>query len=169
MTEMDRDRERRAVRAVLWQWGRTDRVIADLLEQEKLAGQRMEALYSVGGARAMDGQPRSTVPGDPVFRAFESIERQRRLFGDEVEACEAAIQREQAFKAAVTQALRRLPHAQREVVKTRYGGGGHTWAYVAAMLGMSESGAKDKEAEACDQLKNLISVRKLDDFRRSGV
>lgn len=150
----------RAVRAVLWQWGRADRRIAELQEEIKLAGARMEALYNVGGMRAMDGQPRSTVPGDPVYRAYESIERQRELFRAEVEACEEETRREQAFKAAVGRALKTLPHAQREVVMMRYGKGGHTWPYVAVMLQMSESGAKNLDAQACAALAGIITVRK---------
>ena len=148
----------RGVRAVLWHWGRADRRIAELQDEQRLAGARMEDLYSVGGVRNADGGPRSTVPGDPVFRAYESIERQRALFGDEVEACEAAIKREMDFKAAVAALLKALPHAQREVVRMRYGAGGHTWPYVAIMLGMSESGAKDLDAKACAALIGKIEV-----------
>ena len=154
----------RDVRRVLWRWGRIDRRIDELMEQMKIAVDRVNDLYQIGGSRPMDGQPHGTVTGDPVFRAVERIQQMRELFAQEIETCEAQIKEAQEFKSAVNDAMKNLLPVQREVIKLRYHDG-HSWTYISTVcLYMSEKTARRYEVQACEALANLIEIRKDDRF-----
>ena len=153
----------RDVRRVLWRWGRIDRRIDELMEQMKIAVERVNDLYQISGSRPMDGQPHGTVTGDPVFRAVERIQQMRELFAQEIETCEAQIKEAQEFKAAVNDALGQLTPVQRDVIRLRYQGG-HDWVYVGFKLYMSEKTARRYDVQACEALANLIELRKDDRF-----
>ena len=153
----------RDVRRVLWRWGRIDRRIDELMEQMKIAVDRVNDLYQIGGSRPMDGQPHGTVTGDPVFRAVERIQQMRELFAQEIETCEAQIKDAQAFKAAVAGAISQLTPVQQDVIRLRYCGG-HDWVYVGFKLYMSEKTARRYDVQACEALANLIEIRKDDRF-----
>lgn len=153
----------RDVRRVLWRWGRIDRRIDELMEQMKIAVERVNDLYQIGGSRPMDGQPHGTVTGDPVFRAVERIQHMRELFAQEIETCEAQIKDAQAFKASVAGAISQLTPVQQDVIRLRYQGG-HDWVYVGFKLYMSEKTARRYDVQACEALANLIELRKDDRF-----
>ena len=149
----------RDVRRVLWQWGRIDRRIADLMEQMKIAVARIESVYELSSGRVMDGQPHGSGTSDPVFRAVEKIAKMRELFAQEVEVCEQQIKEAQEFKAAINEAMQCLTPAQRDVIQLRYREG-HFWAYISVKLYMSEKTARRYEAQACEILAKKISTRK---------
>lgn len=153
----------RDVRRVLWRWGRIDRRIDELMEQMKIAVERVNDLYQIGGSRPMDGQPHGTVTGDPVFRAVDRIQHMRELFAQEIETCEAQIKDAQAFKASVAGAISQLTPVQQDVIRLRYCGG-HDWVYVGFKLYMSEKTARRYDVQACEALANLIEIRKDDRF-----
>lgn len=152
--------EYKQTRRLLWHWGRIDRRIDELLEQIRLAQVRMNALYEIGGAPAMDGLPHGTTPGDPVFRAVERIEHMRELFAQEIEECESAMRDEQEFKAAMREAMDTLKPVEREVLTLRYKGG-HSWEYVGIMMHMDESTARRYERSACEALDGKVVFGKV--------
>lgn len=148
------------VRAVLWQWGRCDARVDELIDQQRLAEARMRGLDSdIGGAAPMDGQPRGTVPGDPVYRAFEAREREKKLFADEIETCEDEMRRVKAFQAAVGAIIKELKPVERDVIIWRYRRGA-SWVYVGLKLNMDESTARRFEREACAKLAKKITMER---------
>lgn len=148
--------ELKNVRRVLWHWGRADRRIGELIEQIKLAHDRVNQLYeSIGGGRAMDGQPHGTTPGDPVMRAYERIEHVRELFAQEIAVCEDEMRQEQELKAAMHEAMQALKPVEREILTLRYKGG-HTWEYIGIMTHMDERTARRYDESACMALGNRI-------------
>ena len=146
------------MRRVLWRWGRIDRRINELMEQMRVAVDRANSLYELGGSRPMDGQPHGTVTGDPVYRAVERIQHMRELFAAEIETCEAQIKEAQEFKAAVNEAVSTLPPIQQDILRLRYCAG-HTWVYIGFKAYMSESNARRHDTLACQKLSHLIEVR----------
>lgn len=146
------------VRRVLWRWGRIDRRINELMEQMRVAVDRANSLYELGGSRPMDGQPHGSVTGDPVYRAVERIQHMRELFAAEIETCEAQIKEAQEFKAAVNEAVSTLPPIQQDILRLRYCAG-HNWVYIGFKVYMSESNARRHDALACQKLSHLIEVR----------
>ena len=149
--------EVRKVRRVLWHWGRVDKRIDDLIERMRVAVDRANSLYEVGGSRPMDGQPRGSMPGDPVFRAVEQIQRMRELFAQEIETCEAQIREEQDFKVAVNNAISKLTPVQQDVLRLRYVGH-HDWVYIGYKLFMTDRNARRYDFTACAELAQIIDV-----------
>jgi DNA-directed RNA polymerase specialized sigma24 family protein len=156
---MERD-DYKQVRRLLWHWGRADRRIGELTEEIRLARDRANALYDMGGSSVIDGLPHGTTPGDPVFRAVERIEHMRELFAREIEECESAMRDEQEFKAAMREAMDTLKPVEREVLTLRYRGG-HSWEYVGIMMQMDESTARRYERSACDALDGKVVFGKV--------
>lgn len=155
---MDREpNEVQDVRRVLWQWGRIDRRISDLMEQMRIAVDRANSVYEMSSNRGLDGQPHGTLTGDPVFQAVERIRKIRELFVAEIETCEAQIKEAQEFKAAVNEAVAGLNPIQREVVRLRYQGG-HDWVYIGFKLSMDESNARRIDRTACAKLGQIITI-----------
>lgn len=158
---MDREpNEVQDVRRVLWQWGKIDRRIADLMEQMRIAVDRANSVYEMSSNRGLDGQPHGTLTGDPVFQAVERIQKIRELFVAEIETCEAQIKEAQEFKAAVNEAVAGLTPVQRDVLRLRYCEG-HNWVYIAFKLYMAESSARRHEFLACQKLVKRISILKI--------
>ena len=151
---MQRD-EMKRVRGLLWHWGRADRRIGELMEEIRLARERANALYDLGGAPAMDGLPHGTTPGDPVMRAFERSERMRELFAREIEQCEQEMRMEQEFKDAMREAMQALKPVEREVLTLRYKGG-HSWEYIGIMTHMDERTARRYDESACEALSGRV-------------
>lgn len=153
----------RDVRRVLWYWGRIDRRISELMEQMKIAVDRANSLYELGGSRPMDGQPHGSTTSDPVFRAVERIQKLREVFSEEIESCEAQIRRAQDFKESMNEAIGTLTPVQQDVLRLRYIGG-HDWVYIGFKLFTSESNARRYDYQACVKLANLIDVTKVERF-----
>ena len=151
------------VRRVLWQWGRIDRRIADLMEQMRIAVDRAQSVYEIQSGRGLDGMPHGSGTGDPVFRAVEQIGKMRELFAAEIETCETEIQKAQEFKAAVNEAINDLTPVQRDVLHLRYQEG-HNWIYIAFRLYMSEKTARRYDVQACTALAQKITITKNDRF-----
>lgn len=151
------------VRRVLWQWGRIDKRISELMEQMKIAVDRANSVYEISTGRAMDGQPHGSGTSDPVFRAVEKIAKMRELFAQEIEVCEAQIKEAQAFKVAVNEAMENLTPVQRDVIRLRYVDG-HNWLYIGFKLAMDESNARRHERAACEKLANFIQTEKPSRF-----
>lgn len=153
----------RDVRRVLWRWGCIDRRISELMEQMKIAVDRANSLYELGGSRPMDGQPHGSTTSDPVFRAVERIQQMRELFAEEIETCEEQIRQAQDFKAAINEAIGQLSRIQQDVLRLRYIGG-HDWTYIGFKLYTSESNARRYDYQACVKLGKLIDVTKVERF-----
>lgn len=147
------------VRRVLWQWGRIDRRINELMEQMRIAVDRANSVYEIQSGRGLDGMPHGSGTGDPVFRAVEQIGKMRELFAAEIETCEKQIKEAQEFKAAVNEAMECLTPVQRDVVRLRYADG-HNWIYIAFRLYMSEKTARRYDVQACTILAHRISIKR---------
>lgn len=158
---MDREpNEVQDVRRVLWQWGRIDRRISDLMEQMRIAVDRANSVYEMSSNKGLDGQPHGTLTGDPVFQAVERIQKIRELFVAEIETCEAQIKEAQEFKAAVNEAVAGLTPVQRDVLRLRYCEG-HNWVYIAFKLYMSEKTARRYDVQACAALAHKITIKRI--------
>lgn len=154
MERIDEEKRRTLgrVRAVLYEWGRAESHIADLMEQQRAAMARIRELdMDIGGHAPPDGQPRSTVPGDPVWRAYQARERMKEIFADEVETCQQELERIKAFRDSVGALVARLDTVERDVIVWRYVKGAD-WLYVGFKMNMDESTARRYDRAACEKL-----------------
>lgn len=151
--------DRRRIRMLLWEWGRVPVMLDELADRMKGAAGRLRGLYedATGGGQRLDGLPRSTVPGDPVYRAVERLDRMRELCAQEIEACEERARELTRWRDAMDAAIDDLAAEAREIVRMRYQKG-HTWAYVGIKMHMDEATARRIEREACDRLAEVIGV-----------
>lgn len=151
-TDEDKRRTLGRVRAVLYEWGRAESHIADLMDQQRAAVARIRELdMDIGGHAPPDGQPRSTVPGDPVWRAYQARERMKEIFADEVETCQRELERIKAFQASVSALVAQLDPVERDVIAWRYVKGAD-WLYVGFKMSMDESTARRYDRAACEKL-----------------
>ena len=157
MQRIEVDRRRDEVRRVLWRWGGCDARIGELLDRIRLAKARIEELYHIGGASNITGAPRSTVPVDPVFAAVERIMRLREAFDTEITQCETLLQEEQAYKAEIDQAVRRLRSKEREIIQRKYRRG-QSMAQISTRLGISERTAYNYEYAALEKLGRVLGA-----------
>lgn len=149
---MDRD-ELSRVRAVLWQWGAADRRVDELMEQQRSAARRYREIdEEIGGSAPPDGQPRSTTPGDPVFRQFEAREKLREIFTQEIEVCAAQIEKIKKFQAGIDAMIAELRPVEQQILRERYVKGDTTWVYIGFKMHMEESNARKIEHGACIKL-----------------
>ena len=147
------DGDLRRVRAVLWRWGKADKRVDELTEQMNLAIKRFDEIdRDIGGHAPPDGQPRSTVPGDPVFRQYEAREKLRGVYTEEIETCAALIAEEKRFQAGMNELVAALSQVERDVLRERYVNGAANWEYVGYKLHMDEATARRFEREACKKL-----------------
>ena len=154
MEQMDENKRRTLgrVRAWLYEWGRTETRVADLMDQQRAAMTRMTELdQDIGGHAPPDGQPRSTVPGDPIWRAYQARERMREIFADEVETCQKELEKIKAFQAGVGELVARLDPEERDVITWRYVKGAD-WLYIGYKMRMDESTARRYDRAACEKL-----------------
>lgn len=146
------------VRAVLWNWGKTDRRVEELTEQMNLAIRRYnEVDAEAGSSHPPDGQTRSTVPGDPVFRQFEAREKLREVYTQEIETCAARIAEAKRFQADINALVAALRPVEQDVLRERYVNGDATWEYIGFKLKMDESWARKIEREACRKLEKKMA------------
>lgn len=156
---MDDAHRLRRVRAVLYEWGRAGARIAALMDQQRAAMCAMAEIdEDIGGRAPADGQPRSTVPGDPVWRAYQARERLREVFADDVETCRREIEAIISFRRDMGEMINSLPPVRRDVVILRYADGA-TWLYIGYRLHMDESTARRHDRAACEALADMIVMR----------
>lgn len=154
MDGMDENRRRTLgrVRAVLYEWGRAETHVNDLMDQQRAAMARIRELdMDIGGHAPPDGQPRSTAPGDPIWRAYQARERMKEIFADEVETCQRELERIKAFQASVSALVAQLDPVERDVINWRYAKGAE-WLYVGYKMNMDESTARRYDRAACEKL-----------------
>ena len=151
-TDEDKRRTLCRVRAVLYEWGRAESHIADLMDQQRAAMERIRELdQDIGGHAPPDGQPRSTAPGDPIWRAYQARERMKEIFADEVETCQRELERIEAFRDSMSALVARLDTVERDVITWRYVKGAD-WLYVGFKMRMDESTARRYDRAACEKL-----------------
>ena len=156
---MDGAHRLRRVRALLYEWGRSGDRIEALIDQQRSAMRAMiEIDEDIGGRAPMDGQPRSTVPGDPVWRAYQARERLREVLADDVEVCQREIDTITTFRREIGGLINSLPPVRRDVVILRYTDGA-TWLYIGYKLHMDESTARRHDRAACEALADIIVMR----------
>lgn len=154
--EMLERRRLNHVRTVLYQWGRCETRVNDILEQQRIALARLNELdREIGGAAPMDGQPRNTIPGDPVFRAYLAREHMKEVFAEEIETCEGELQKIRAFQRSIGALVAALEPVERDVINCRYVKGAD-WAYVGYKLHMDESTARRFDRSACRKLEKKL-------------
>ena len=159
MERMDEEKRRTLgrVRALLYEWGRAERHICDLMEQQRIATERiMELDRDIGSHAPPDGQPRSTAPGDPIWRAFQARERMKEIFADEVETCHRELEKIREFQSSVGELVAQLDPVERDVIAWRYVKGAE-WLYVGFKMSMDESTARRHDREACEKLAEKMS------------
>lgn len=150
--------DRKAIRRLLWRWGRVLDYCA--ARQREIAGFLMlidEAAEMgpppAGGAAGRSG------PGDPTGRAAVRMEELIRRYRGEVARLMAACDGEMAFMAAMDTVLDTLPGEQRRVVELRYKQGCR-WEYIAVKMCFSVQHVRRLDAAAADKLAEDISVEK---------
>lgn len=154
MDGMDENRRRTLgrVRAVLYEWGRAETHVNDLMDQQRAAMARIRELdMDIGGHAPPDGQPRSTAPGDPIWRAYQARERMKEIFADEVENCQKELEKIKSFQTAVGELVSHLDPVERDVINWRYVKGAE-WLYVGYKMNMDESTARRYDRAACEKL-----------------
>ena len=146
------------VRAILWEWGAVEKRVDELTEQMRSATRRCrEVDEEIGGSAPPDGQPRSTTPGDPVFRQFEAREKLREIYTQEIEECSRQIAEVKRFQASINAIVATLRPVEQDVLRERYVKGDVTWLYIGFKMHMDERTARRIEHDACEKLARKMA------------
>ena len=81
--------------------------------------------------------------------------RLREAFDTEITQCETLLQEEQAYKAEIDQAVRRLRSKEREIIQRKYRRG-QSMAQISTRLGISERTAYNYEYAALEKLGRVL-------------
>lgn len=148
--------DRKAIRRLLWRWGRVLEYCA--ARQREIAG----FLALIDDAAGMGPPPPGwgagrSGPGDPTGRAAMRMDELIRRYRGEVNRLTAACDREMAFMAAMDEVLDQLPGDQRRVVELRYKLG-HRWEYIAIKLCFSVQHVQKLDCKAVDFIADRTKV-----------
>lgn len=152
--------DRKAIRRLLWRWGRVLDYCA--ARQREIAGflALIDEAAEMGPPPPGWGAGRSG-PGDPTGRAAMRMDELIRRYRGEVARLMAACDREMAFMAAMDEVLDQLPGDQRRVVELRYKLG-HRWEYIAIKLCFSVQHVKRLESLAIEAIGENIIIQKYE-------
>lgn len=148
--------DRKAIRRLLWRWGRVLEYCA--ARQREIAGfmTLIDEAAEMGPPPPGWGAGRSG-PGDPTGRAAMRMDELIRRYRGEVNRLTAACDREMAFMAAMDEVLDQLPGDQRRVVELRYKLG-HRWEYIAIKLCFSVQHVQKLDCKAVDFIADRTKV-----------
>lgn len=150
--------DRKAIRRLLWRWGR---VLDYCAERQREIDGFMELLRGIEEPAAIQlGQCR-TGPGDPTGRLAVRVEELAARYRGEAQRVLEACDKELAFHRAMDEAIAALPSDQRRVIELRYRQGCR-WEYIALKMCFSAQHVKRLESLAIEAIGENIIIQKYE-------
>ena len=146
--------DRKAIRRLLWRWGRVLDYCA--ARQREIAG-FMELIRGIEEPHAIQAGPGKTGPGDPTGRLAVRVDELAARYRSEAQRVLDACDKELAFLKAMDESIAELPGDQRRVLELRYRQGCR-WEYIALKMCFSAQHVYRLDAAAVDTLAGIIRV-----------
>lgn len=151
--------ERKAIRRLLWRWGRVLEYCA--ARQREIAG--FMALIDEAaeiGPPPMGASTGRSGPGDPTGRAAVRMDELISRYRGEVSRLMGSCDREMEFMSAMDAVLDQLPGDQRRVIELRYKHGCR-WEYIAVKMCFTVHHVQKLDCKAVDTIAESIQVEKV--------
>lgn len=146
--------DRKAIRRLLWRWGR---VLDYCAERQREIDGFMELIRGIEEPHAIQAGPGKTGPGDPTGRLAVRVDELAARYRSEAQRVLDACDKELAFLKAMDEAISELPGDQRRVLELRYRQGCR-WEYIALKMCFSAQHVRRLDAAAVDKLAGIIRI-----------